>query len=302
MPAPDEGLTWAELRVQVAERVGDGDARRIIEEVSGAEPGEWLALGDRAVTARQVARADQLTARRAAGEPLQYVLGRWGFRRLDLWVDPRALIPRPETEVVAGLAIAAAGRVAADEGRDVRVVDLGTGTGAIGLSVADEVPRSQVVVTDADAGALDVARANLAGLGRPATRVEVRQGSWFAALDPQDRGSFDVVVSNPPYVAEDEELPPVVADWEPASALRSGADGTDALAELIAEAPSWLTVGGVLVLELAPQQAVWARDAARAAGFGDVAIERDLAGRDRALVAEVDARARHERQLGGDGS
>src|SRR5690606_3816137 len=117
---------------------------------------------DDGVTERMVAHLDALLARYATGEPLQYVLGRWGFRRLDLAIDPRVLIPRPETELVAGVAIDLAGRVPSPRA----VADLGTGSGAIGLSVADELPLdgTTVWITDADGDALDVARANLAGL------------------------------------------------------------------------------------------------------------------------------------------
>src|SRR5581483_11962387 len=154
-----------------------------------------------------------MVERRAAGEPLQYVLRRWGFRTLDLLVDPRVLIPRPETEVVVEVAIRELRRI---DSRRPLVADLGTGSGAIALSIAVEVPDARVWATDASADALAVARANLAGIGSPAAkRVRIEQGSWFDALPAAFRGQFDVVVSNPPYIAAHEDLPPEVVDWEP---------------------------------------------------------------------------------------
>ena len=126
-----------------------------------------------------------MVARRRAGEPLQYVLGRWGFRRLDLAIDRRVLIPRPETEMVVEVALELLGAHLAER-LPITVADLGTGSGAIGLALADELPldRTTVWITDVDEAALHVARANLAGIGRPARNVRVAAGSWFAALDP----------------------------------------------------------------------------------------------------------------------
>jgi release factor glutamine methyltransferase len=233
-----------------------------------------------------------MVERRLAGEPLQYVLGSWAFRTLDLFVDPRVLIPRPETEVVAGHALAEADRLRAGRearlragGETVRVADLGTGSGAIGLAVAAERPWTEVWLTDVDADALAVARANLAGVGRVGTRVTVSEGAWFDALP--DGARFDVVVSNPPYVAADEVLPPEVADWEPASALVSGPTGREALEHLVLQAPRWLAPGGALVLELAPHQAEALRRHAAALGYADVEVHPDLTGRDRVLVCRV---------------
>jgi release factor glutamine methyltransferase len=223
-----------------------------------------------------------MVERRAAGEPLQYVLGRWAFRTLDLLVDRRVLIPRPETEVVAGFAIAAAAAVE----HDAVVVDLGTGSGAIALAVAAERwPHVEVWGTDASAGALAVARANLAGLGRRASVARLVEGDWFAALPEDLRGRVDVIVSNPPYVGTAEPLAAEVADWEPLGALFAGADGLDDLRRIIAEAPGWLRPGGVLVLEIGETQGAAVLDLAAAAGLVDAVIEPDLTGRDRALVA-----------------
>jgi len=264
------------------------DARRIVEEAAGIEPQEFLGSLDQSATVRGVARFDSMLARRETGEPLQYVLGRWGFRYLDLMVDSRALVPRPETEVVAGLVIAEVKIRSRTPDSEVLVADLGTGTGAIGLSVASECPRSRVFLTDRSEEALQVATANLAGIGGAATRVSIHSGSWFEALPDALHGSIDVIVSNPPYVPDKEILPPVVSNWEPQSALRGGADGTDDLVHLIRHARPWLAPQGVLVLEMAPYQTSAMVDECRAQGLA-AEIHNDLAGRERAVVASLPA-------------
>ena len=279
-------LAWRQLRDESLDRLRAGaidqpeqELRWIIERATGLTPSEQVASLDEPVTERQVRFVDEMVARRSKGEPLQYVLGRWGFRTLDLMVDRRVLIPRPETEVVAGLAIDAlpTGGV---------LVDLGTGSGAIALSVAAERwPDVEVWGTDASADALAVARANLAGLGRRAGVIRLVQGDWFAALPAELRGRIDVVVSNPPYVASTEPLPPEVAGWEPTSALVAGSTGLEAIEVIVAEASDWLAPGGTLVVEIGETQGDAVRAIARAAGLTDPRIEADLAGRDRALVA-----------------
>ena len=200
---------FAAAAIDGAER----EARWIVEEASGHEGPEFALSLDRPATEREVVRIDAMTARRVAGEPLQYVLGRWAFRHLDLAVDSRVLIPRAETEVTAEVAIDAARRVA-----EPIVVDLGTGSGAIGLSVAWECRHAHVWATDRSSEALEVARANLAGLGRAGARVRLAAGDWFGALPDDLVGRVDVAVSNPPYVRLDDPLPPAVERWEPAAA------------------------------------------------------------------------------------
>jgi release factor glutamine methyltransferase len=255
-----------------------------VEEVSGLDRSRWSEPAGPAAAAR----LRTLVERRAAGEPLQYVLGRWSFRRLDLRVDRRVLIPRPETEVVAGLAIEAARRRRWSGGGPCAVADLGTGSGAIALAVADEVPAAEVWATDASPAALEVARANLAAL-RPeaAARVHLAGGMWYEALPGGLRGRLAVIVSNPPYVTEADytALPPEVRDHEPAGALVAGRTGRECLEELVDGGLDWLEPGGALVLELAPDQAGALRATAEARGYRAVSVERDLAGRDRALVA-----------------
>jgi len=170
----------------------------------------------------------------------------------------------------------------------VTVVDLGTGAGGIALAIASEVPRARVWATDESADALEVAGANLAGLGGfAATRVRLRQGSWFDALPDEMRGAIDVMVSNPPYVADAEVLPEEVERWEPRGALRAGPTGLECLSALIADAAKWLARPGTLVLELAPNQAAAVQAQSTAAGFVDVRVLHDLAGRGRALRARL---------------
>lgn len=268
------------------------EARWIVEEASG---GATAADLDELATVRGMARHDAMVERRLAGEPLQYVLGRWAFRTLDLMVDRRVLIPRPETEVVAGLALLEVdrrveGRPVGGDGDPVLVADLGTGSGAIGLSVAAERLGTRVWCVDASADAVVVARANCAGLGRPARRVVVSEGSWFDGLPDDLAGRLDVVVSNPPYVAPDDYLPSEVVDWEPDVALFAPDDGalgagTSALRILVDGAPAWLAPGGALVLEMASDQTSAMASYAEATGYVDVAVHPDLAGRERAMVA-----------------
>lgn len=280
-------LTWRRLLAEAAERLAaaglpspDVDARRLVERASGHEGADLVVHLDDVPTRRAMGFFDPMLERRLQGEPLQYVLGRWGFRTLDLMVDRRVLIPRPETEAVVDAAIEELRRIG---GRTV--VDLGTGSGAIALSIAVEVVTSEVWAVDASAGAVDVARANTAGIGRSGTRVRILQGDWYEGLPVELRGEVDLVVANPPYVATGDELPPEVRDWEPPSALFSGGDGLDDLRRIVAAAPAWLRRPGVLVVELAPSQADAVAGLALDAGFPDVEIRPDLTGSQRMVVA-----------------
>ena len=291
MIAGESGTLWqvfydeAKARLEAA---GDDSpavsARRIVEEACGCEPGEFFLVLDKLAMKRGVAHFDSMLERRLAGEPLQYVLGRWGFRTLDLAVDRRVLIPRPETEGVTELALAELVRTAA-EGREPLAADLGTGSGCIGLSLAAEHKTVHVICTDRSADAVAAARANAAGLGRPAARIEIHQGDWFDALPAAQQGAFDVIVSNPPYIGDDEQIPALVAEWEPTDALFAGPTGLEDAEHLIVGAKAWLRSGGALVLELGETQLDAAKTLAIEHGYVDVVIHRDLAERDRALVA-----------------
>ena len=298
-------VTWRALRelaelelASTAIASPDIEARWIVSEVSGYPPAE-LAVHERAETAPAIAaaRVRQLLARRAEGEPLQYVLGAWSFRGIDLMVDRRVLIPRPETEVTAQIAIEEAERLGARRGRrdpwsagatTYAIADLGTGSGALALSLASELPDAEVWAVDRSDEALAVARANLSSIASSAAvRVRLAAGDRFDAMPERLRGSLRLVVSNPPYVARHEldDLPPEVARYEPIGALVGGATGTEQIARIVVDAPAWLGPGGTLVCEIAPHQSEEALTLARGAGFDDAHVRRDLTGRDRVLVA-----------------
>ena len=301
-----EGVTRGALVAELADVVGaPHEARFIVDEVLGL----GLVLGQPgpptgALSAEAVASARAMAERRAVGEPLQYVFGHWPFRTLDLLVDARVLIPRPETEHIVGVGLAEARRLAATTpgkgARGLVAVDPGTGSGAIALALAAELGRPalrEVWATDASADALAVAAANLrvlrAGQEDDLPSVELAEGSWLTALPPTRRGTIDLVVSNPPYVA--------AAEWdglaaevraEPRGALVAGpgSDGTPGLADVeavLAQSLGWLGRPGTAVIELAPHQAGAAAELARRLGYHDVVVEPDLAGRPRALVARA---------------
>jgi release factor glutamine methyltransferase len=274
------------LEEAIADRLGSAREARWIVEDAGGDAG----------------RAGELADRRATGEPLQYVLGRWPFRSLDLVVDRRVLIPRPETEQLVEVALAELGALSPSPGGGPGPVgvDLGTGSGAIALSLAVEggpvAPGLVVWATDASADALDVARENLAGLAVrdpvAARRVRISGGRWFDALPPEMAGTIDLVVSNPPYVAESDlpGLDPTVRDWEPHRALvaapgSSGVGGMADIEAVIAGAARWLRPSGALVVEIDPSQGAAALEVAGRAGFPQSRTRRDLAGRIRMVVA-----------------
>ena len=233
--------------------------------------------------AQDEAEARALCARRLAGEPLQYVLGSWSFRTLELDVTPEALIPRPETEQLVEVAL----RRLAPEGT-LRCIDLGCGTGAIGLSLAKELgTRAEVTCTDVSEGALELARRNAARLE---LEVTFAAGSWFDALDHALWGSFDLVISNPPYIARRfaKNLDPVLS-FEPELALfgedsRSGIPGFASVAQLIEESPRWLAPGGWLALEMSEIQVAFAIGHALRMGFVSVEGFLDLSGSPRGIV------------------
>ena len=275
--------TWRLLYEVGNRRLDDANVVRwFVEDASG---GAWPAVLDEPVGARAEQAFLSMVERRARGEPVQYVLGHWAFRKLDLMVDRRVLIPRPETEVVVDVALAELSRL---EPVSPLVVDLGTGSGAIALSIATEGAGVQAWATDVSEDALDVASANLAGLGVQAVgRVQLGKGSWWNALPSDLRGAVDLAVVNPPYVSDAEfaELPAEVSAWEPPGALIGGPSGLEALEEVVTEAPAWLAERSALVLEIAPHQADAVRALALGAGFSQVFVRPDLTGRDRALVA-----------------
>ncbi len=277
--------TWRQLLRYATERLESAsEARWLVERASGFDANDFALGLDEPVSTRAHAFFHAMLDRRAEGEPLQYVVGRWGFRQLDLLVDRRVLIPRPETETVVEVAL---GELRA-LGAAPKVVDLGTGSGAIAFSIAVESRDAQVVGTDASPEALAVAQANLSGIGTlAAARVRLVEGPWFAAVPGTWRGRVQLIVSNPPYIGDGEMLEPDVARWEPAGALRAGPTGLEDIATIVAEAPGWLARPGALVVELAPHQAGVVLEMAHDAGFDAAEVRPDLAGRARVLVARV---------------
>jgi len=284
------GKTWRELWRATSEQLADPvQSRWLLEEVSGADGASMLRrLDDKAPPAAGI-RLDSLVQRCVAGEPLQRVLGHWSFRSLEVDVDSRVLVPRPETEVVVGLALAELDKLCRLRSDQAAVaVDLGTGSGVIALSIACERSRARVVATDRDLGALEVAASNLSCVGpETATRVQLCAGDWYEALPGELSGQVDLIVSNPPYVAEREwpELEPTVRDFDPFQALVAGPSGLEAIEKVVSGAPDWLKSHGALVVEIAPHQAIHAVELSLEAGFDEAVVKDDLAGRSRALVA-----------------
>ena len=250
------------------------DAELLLAHALGVERIDLYTSHDRPLRADELDEARALVARRAAREPLQYVLGEWGFRRLALTVDRRALIPRPETEIVVERCLALLAGVEAP-----RVLDVGTGSGAIALAIADEHPGAIVTGMDVSPEALSLAEENAARTGLP---LELLEGDLFAGLPS---GTWDLVVSNPPYVdpSDRDSLAPEVREWEPATAL-FGSDATLAVAHGAAEA---LAPGGALVLEVGDGQARAVSSSLASLGYVDVRTTPDLAGRDRVVEGRV---------------
>lgn len=290
--------TRRQVTSELASRLGSAaEARWLVEEVLGGRGarGDVVRDDDQDVL-------DGLLARRLSGEPLQYVLGSWAFRSLELLVDRRALIPRPETEQVVGYALDEVRRALAgapSARRSPLVVDLGTGSGAIALSLAleldEEAPGLEVWATDVSPEALELAGANRDRLGRThpraASRVRFARGAWYEALEPSAHASFSLVVSNPPYVSREEwESLPREIHHEPFAAVisedgRHGTPGFASVEAVVEGAVAWLEPEGGLVVEITPTLAEAAVALAESFGYVDVRIEHDLSGRERVLVA-----------------
>ena len=285
----DMPVSWEELLFETERRLkgknAELEAKWMIEEVSGAtQPNDYKEQAKPI----QLKRLNKLIERRIAGEPLQYVLGRWQFRELDLFLDDRVLIPRPETEILVGSALeeCKSKKSGSDVAKILNVADLGCGSGAIGLSIAREIQNVSVWCTDISEEAISVTRANLAGLGMAGQRVSISQGFWFEALPEEMLGKFDIIISNPPYIGDNEELPLEVSRWEPPSALRAGPLGTEDLSFLLNNSIEWLSADGLLILELAPMQANEMVKEAKNLNYREVLLRRDLTGRERVLMAK----------------
>jgi len=238
------------------------DAEVLLAEATGWERARLVAEPEAGVPPAAARRFGEFVRRRLRREPVAYILGRKGFRRLDLDVDRRVLVPRPETELLVELALELAPR---------RVLDMGTGSGAIALAIADELPGCELIATDTSAAALEVARANAARLGL-AGRVE-----FVESMLPVDPPPLDLIVANLPYVAESEwpSLQPEVTEWEPREALLAGPDGLDTIRAAI---PLAAAAAPALALEVGAGQAPAVSELLFQAGFAKVQTRPDLAG------------------------
>ena len=258
------------------------EAELMLAAVLGVKRLDLYLQHDRPVTTRELDAYRTSVRRRLRHEPLQYITGETAFRKLELRTDPRALIPRPETEVLAGVVL----EWARDRQRPVSALEVGTGTGAIALSLALEGGLQPVVATDVSAAALALARENATRVGASA-HVEFREGALFEPVRPGER--FDVVVSNPPYVPERERvyLPAEIREHEPAQALFAGPEGLDVIERLVAEAPTVLWSQGLLAIEIGSEQteSVTALFGANRC-YGPARVVNDLAGRPRVVLAE----------------
>jgi release factor glutamine methyltransferase len=243
------------------------DAELLLAAAMGVDRAAIVADPGRPIEPDAARRFMEDAARRREREPVAYILGSKGFRSIELAVDPRVLIPRPETEHLVDAVL--------DLPAGARVCDVGTGSGAIALALKSERPDLRVVATDASAEALDVAASNARRLG---LEVELHHGDLLAGVD----GGLDAIVSNPPYVEDGAELAPEIVRYEPALALRAGPDGLDVIRRLLPAAGA--TDATVVALEIGAGQAAAVGALMVEAGFGDVDVVRDLAGVERVLV------------------
>ncbi|MGY6632493.1 MAG: peptide chain release factor N(5)-glutamine methyltransferase [Alkalilacustris sp.] len=249
-----------------------GDARRLVAHALEMTAARLAVAGGDPVPAGAAARLEAALAARCARQPVAQITGRRAFWRQEFEVTPDVLDPRPETELLVAVAL---------EGRFVRVIDLGTGSGCILLSLLAERPEARGLGIDRCSRALAVARRNAARLGLE-DRATLRAGDWWAGVT----GTFDLIVSNPPYLAAAElaDLAPEVRDWEPQAALSPGGDGLDAYRAIAAGAADRLAPGGRLAVEIGPTQAAPVAALLRAQGLGSADLRRDLDGRPRVLV------------------
>jgi len=255
------------------------DAELLLGAVLGMARVQLYTNFERPLAREEIDRYRELVRRRAAREPVAYILGLREFWSLDFEIDRRVLVPRPDTELLVETAVAVLkGR--ADEPL-LRVADIGTGSGAVAVAIAKEVPNSRVVATDKSQAALELAPRNASRHGVE-DRIEFVSGDLCAPL--HGREPFDLIVSNPPYIKSGEmaALDPEVRDWEPRLALVSGPDGMDATGVLVESALEVLMPGGFLWVEVGTQ-AVAVRECFRSNGYTDIRVHRDLGGNDRVI-------------------
>ncbi len=257
-------MTMGEALAEARARIGSAEAKLLLRHVLGCSASEIAAHPERALDESQASRYADVVARRAAGEPVAYLLGSREFYGREFRVTPAVLIPRPETELLVETALSKVSR-----GDTPRILDLGAGSGCVAITLALELGCA-VTAVDVSAEALAVARDNAARLG---ARVNFVKSDWFAAID----GEFDLIVGNPPYVAEND---PHLRDlaFEPMTALACGSDGLAAIRRILADAPRHLKPGGWLFLEHGYDQAEALRELLAGAGFVALERHRDLAG------------------------
>ncbi|HZV79678.1 MAG TPA: peptide chain release factor N(5)-glutamine methyltransferase [Candidatus Binatus sp.] len=252
------------------------DARMLASHVTGLDASAIIVYGDHRLAPRRRDELQSLTARRAVGEPIAYLIGFKEFCGMRIAVDRRVLIPRPETEELVQ-------RVIDDwRGRHLQILDLGTGSGAIACALADMLPDSAITATDVSEPALEVARANVDGLAL-GERITLLHSDLFAALGDS---TFDAIVANLPYVAQDDpELDPAVARYEPRIALDAGVDGLAVYRRMFSEAPAHLNAGGRIYCECGPATAPGvARLAAEAFPKEQTIVLADMSARDRIVI------------------
>jgi release factor glutamine methyltransferase len=276
-----EPIRIADALARAVARIGGESARTDAELLLAHALGHgraWLlAHADEAMQADASLRAEALIAERARGVPVAQLLGRRGFWTFDLEVTPATLIPRPETELLVELALA---RIPRD--RVARIVDLGTGSGAVALAIAAERQLAHVTAIDASTDALAVARRNADALRL--RNLDFVHGDWCAPLAGQQR--YGMIVGNPPYLAiDDPHLETGDLRFEPRMALVSGHDGLDAIRRIVRDAPAHLEHGGWLLLEHGWTQGAAVRELLSAAGLRGVETQRDLEQRDRVTLA-----------------
>jgi release factor glutamine methyltransferase len=260
--------TIAGLLAEARRHIPPNEARLLLGHLLGRDAAWLAAHRDDAVAVDVAERMSALAVRRAAGEPVAYLLGVREFYGRDFTVTPAVLIPRPETELI--IDIAKEKLFAADA---AAVLDLGTGSGCLAITIALELPWAQASAADISPAALEVARGNARRLG---ASVAFFESDWFTALPPQ---RFDCIVANPPYVAAgDPHLAAGDLRFEPAGALTDNADGLAAIRRIAAAAPQWLNPGGWLFLEHGYDQGEAVHALLAAAGFIDIEQHRDLAG------------------------
>jgi release factor glutamine methyltransferase len=272
------------------------DAEVLLAEATGLDRAALVADPGSEVPAPAARRFGEMVRRRLRREPVAYITGRKGFRRIELAIDRRVLVPRPETELLVEIAL---------ERQPATVLDIGTGSGAIALAIAEELPGCEVTATDTSAEALEVGKANAERLGL-VERIRFFHGTWpegasgtGAELPTAAEPRFDLIVANLPYIAEPEwpSLPPEVREWEPREALLAGADGLDAIRQLFSAvrcrsssriaggtATPTVSVAPPLALEVGAGQAAAVGEILRGAGFGSIETRRDLAGIERVVI------------------